>query len=138
MELFANSDSVPALFTFRLTSRNSLEHIQTLKLPGNTLSVVLDITDLEDTTANRLLVSIDTFHKPGSTTEVREAALKELNPLRPYKFRGGHIVQDDSFEMAAADQDEASANSRGADGKVTNLLYNLEPLRKRDGEGKEE
>ena len=112
--------------------------MQTLKLPGNALSVVLDILDQEDTASNRLLVSVDTFHKPGSTTQVREAASKELNPLRSYKFRGGHLVQDDAFEIAVVVQDEAEVSAGGAGGKVTNLLYNLEPLRKRDGEGQEE
>ncbi len=83
-------------------------------------------------------MSIDTFHKPGSTTEEREEAGTILNPLHSYKFKEGKLVQNESFQPAIAAQEDGEASTSGASGRLTNLLYSLENLRKREGEGQEE
>lgn len=122
-----------------LTTRNRLEYIQTLKLSGNALSVVIDTSrNHQSNTSNRLLVSIDTIHKPGSTSEAKDDADKNLNPLQLYQFQEGRLIQDGKFQLAAADQDESEGSRSSASGRLTNLLYSLENLRKREEEAQEE
>ena len=121
-------------------TESRLEYIQTLELSGNALSVVVDSSPREDQSnpSNRLLVSIDTIHKPGSTTEEREDTGKDLNPIQSYKFQEGKLVQDDTFQLDTAVLDHAEMSGNGVSGRLTNLLYNLENLRKREGEAQEE
>jgi tRNA (guanine-N(7)-)-methyltransferase subunit TRM82 len=123
-----------------LTAENRLEYIQTLKLAGNALSVVVDLLPRkpQSDTSNRLLVSIDSIHKPGSTTEKREDADGNLNPLQSYQFQEGKLILDGTFQLATADPDEGEASGSVASGRLTNLLYSLENLRKREGEAQEE
>lgn len=83
-------------------------------------------------------MSVDTIHKPGSTTEERRNKDNYVNPLQSYKFQEGKLVQDETFRLAIADQDEGETKGSGALGRLTNVLYNLENLRKREGEDKEE
>jgi tRNA (guanine-N(7)-)-methyltransferase subunit TRM82 len=87
---------------------------------------------------NRLLVSVDNLHKPGSTTEQRDDTDKELNQLQSYKFQEGMLVRDRAFCLATGGQEGAAEGRSGASGRHTNLLYNLENLRKKEGEDKEE
>ncbi|PMD31145.1 hypothetical protein L207DRAFT_591614 [Hyaloscypha variabilis F] len=133
-------EGVPALFTFALREENHLEYIQTLKISGNALAVIVDTTSRRGQThpSNQLIVSIDTFHKPGSTTEEREEAGTILNPLHSYKFKEGKLVQNESFQPAIAAPEDGEASTSVASGRLTNLLYSLENLRKREGEGQEE
>ncbi|KAE9381762.1 tRNA methyltransferas-like protein [Stipitochalara longipes BDJ] len=133
-------EGIPALFTFVLTEENHLEYIQTMKLSGNALAVVVDtsISNDQSDSSKRLLVSIDTIHTPGSTTKERENAGTSLNPLQSYKFKDGRLVQDESFQLGIAGRDDGEVSGSGASGRLTNLLYSLENLRKREGEGQEE
>ena len=85
---------------------------------------------------NRILVSIDTIHKPGSTTAKRGDAVGKPNPLQSYQFREKELVHDVAFQVALADQTEEA--SGGVIGRVTNLLYSLENLRKREGDAQED
>jgi tRNA (guanine-N(7)-)-methyltransferase subunit TRM82 len=114
--------------------------LQTLNLSGNALAVVVGASTTKDQSEspNRLLVSVDTVHKPGSTTEIREHADKSLNPLQSYIFQEGQLVQDGTFQLALADQGDGEGRRSGVPGQLINLLYNLENLRKREGEGQEE
>jgi tRNA (guanine-N(7)-)-methyltransferase subunit TRM82 len=101
---------------------------------------VLDIPaqEIEIGGHNRILVSIDTIHKPGSTTEKRGDAVGKPNPLQSYQFHDKELVHDVAFQVALADQIEEEASGGGAIGRVTNLLYNLENLRKREGDAQED
>ncbi len=83
-------------------------------------------------------MSIDTIHKPGSTTEERHDAGRKLNPLQLYKFKNGQLVREVAFKVSVAGQNEAVANKCEKVGQLKNLLYNLENLRKRKGEGQDE
>lgn len=118
--------SVPALFTFLLTPENTLKYMQTVRLPGNALAVAVSIS----TTDSGLVVSVDSIHKPISTTERRVETEDAVEPLHLYKFHGRELVAGAVFSVAARDEEPNSA-------RLTNLLYNLEKLRKRDGEAKE-
>ena len=123
-----------------LTAENHLEYIQTFELPGNALAVVVDTTTRKEQrdSSNRLLVSIDTIHRLGSTMEERDDADTSPHPLQLCKFRDGKLGQDESMELPAAVRDAGDAKSSGAFGRLANLLYSLENLRKREGEGQEE
>lgn len=79
------------------------------------------------------MVSIDTVHKPGSTTEQREDKTEVLKSLLSYKFDEGKLVEDGpAFSVAEGAVDISAAAHLG------NLLYNLENLRKREGDGGDE
>lgn len=86
--------------------------------------------DVATDSANGLVFSIDTIHKPGSTTERREPGT-ELDSLRGFVFSGQDLVPSSAkFESVKHDVEDT--------GRLTNLLYGLENLRKRDGDGREE
>jgi tRNA (guanine-N(7)-)-methyltransferase subunit TRM82 len=87
---------------------------------------------------DHLFVSIDTIHKPGSITEKRDDAVGKSNPLQSYHFHDRELVRDVAFEVAIPDQTEEEASGGGTIGRLTNLLYNLENLRKREGDAQEE
>lgn len=79
------------------------------------------------------MLSLDTFHKPGSTTKQREDKTDVLKSLLSYKFDEGKLVEDGpDFSVAEGAMDVSAAAHLG------NLLYNLENLRKRDGDGGDE
>jgi tRNA (guanine-N(7)-)-methyltransferase subunit TRM82 len=110
------------MFTFLLTTQNELQHVQTLELSGN----VLDIA----TVAGALVLSIDTIHKPGSMTDRREPSVESIDPLPAFHFQGRQLVPSvTKFKSAKNDVED--------NGRLTNLLYGLENLRKRD-DGREE
>ncbi|KIN04850.1 hypothetical protein OIDMADRAFT_39319 [Oidiodendron maius Zn] len=123
--LLVTSEGVPALFTFLLTPDNILKHIQTVKLPGNALA----LTTYALTPEGSIIVSVDSIHKPGSITDCRSEA-EATEPLRLYMFRGNELNNKSIFKPTNAYDEKQSV-------KLTNLLYNLENLRKRDGEAKE-
>jgi tRNA (guanine-N(7)-)-methyltransferase subunit TRM82 len=116
---------VPALFTFHLTADNTLEPDQVLRLSGNALSLVT-----EASTPEKVLVSVDNIHKPGSITELRDSTEDSISPFQTFGFQQGGLVQD-SFRVATVEEGEVP---EGAASGLRNLLYSLENLRKRDGE----
>ncbi|TVY49927.1 tRNA (guanine-N(7)-)-methyltransferase non-catalytic subunit trm82 [Lachnellula cervina] len=127
-------EGIPALFTFHLKENNTLQHAQTLRLPGNALSITTGIA-APDGSPTRVLISVDSTHKPGSTTELSDSAEGSISPLQAFVFEDGKLAQD-SFALSVVGGDDVS---EGAVGGLRNLLYSLENLRKRDGEerGKE-
>ena len=91
----------------------------------------------DGTPSNLVLISVDSTHKPGSTTELRNSDSTEevttTSPFQAFVFEeDGKLVQD-SFVLATAEGNDVA---EGAVGGLRNLLYSLENLRKRDGEEK--
>ncbi|PBP24629.1 WD repeat domain-containing protein [Diplocarpon rosae] len=127
-----NRSSVPALFTFTLTTENGLEHLQTLLLPGNVLCLVGTTADASDATAG-LIVSVDNIHKSGSTSDLRENTTDFLSSLLAYKFQDRSLVENGPIFSQFTD-----LGDDGAAGRLGNLLYSLENLRKREGQVNEE
>jgi tRNA (guanine-N(7)-)-methyltransferase subunit TRM82 len=123
-----------------LTGGNQLEYVQTLKLPGNALAVVVDTSTKPNHSvkSNRLLVSVDTIHVPGSTTQGRGEIDRNLNSLQSYEFREGQLIQDEKFKLDIAYPDDRDDSRIGASLGLSNLLYNLENMRKREGDVQEE
>jgi tRNA (guanine-N(7)-)-methyltransferase subunit TRM82 len=128
--------SAPALFCFLLTARSELKYRNTFRLPGNALAVVCDVpTNVESAEpAPGIIVSIDTIHKPGSTIERRCSTDDSINPLQCFVSQGCGLAQGQRFEPP--DQMDVSENS--STGRLTNLLYNLENLRKSSAGTQEE
>ncbi|KAH6709550.1 guanine-N(7)--methyltransferase subunit trm82 [Leptodontidium sp. MPI-SDFR-AT-0119] len=125
--IIVTCEGVPALFTFTLTSQNKLEHSQTLPLSGNALAVTV--------LPSILIVSIDTIHSPGSTSELRSNTNERSNCLHSFEFQNGMLV---GGGVAFAEGEEGGEGEVGAVGRLGNLLYGLENLRKREGDGGEE
>ena len=121
-ESFLTTDRVPATFTFVLTTQNQLHHVHTLKLPGNVLNIA--------TVAGGVVLSIDTIHKPGSMTDRREPGAESIDSLQAFIFQGRELVPSTMKFDVAKDEVEES-------GRLTNVLYGLQNLRKRD-DGREE
>ncbi|KAH7417023.1 guanine-N(7)--methyltransferase subunit trm82 [Cadophora sp. MPI-SDFR-AT-0126] len=122
-------EGIPALFTFTLTPSNQLTHLQTLPLQGNALAVS------PITATSKFIVSIDTIHKPGSTSEVRTDDLEDLKSLQTFEFQDDILVESAlAFERSEGGEEEQVGDS----GRLGNLLYGLENLRKREGDGGEE
>lgn len=126
-------ESVPGLFIFQLGSNHTLEHTQTVKLPGNSLSAIAYNLN----TASGLVVSIDNINKPGTTTEARDPSdsQESVSLLLSYTFRNHQAIAEDTFEPM---NNEDERNNSNTSGMLGNLLYNLENLRKREGDTKEE
>jgi len=124
--------SIPALFTFLLTGDNALQHIQTVTLPGNALSHIIHDSRTSAMELKRfLIVSVDSIHKPGSTTAARDDATKETSPLYMYEFQDQLLKSIITFH--SSDEGEG-LRMEETSGNFTNLLYNLEALRKKDGD----
>ncbi|CZT47976.1 related to tRNA (guanine-N(7)-)-methyltransferase subunit trm82 [Rhynchosporium secalis] len=123
--MIVTCEGVPALFTFALTSHNRLEHIQTLRLSGNALALVSN--------SSGLVVSVDTIHKEGSISELRNENPEDLTCLQSYKFEKEQLVPNG---VAFAKGEESKETE--AVGKLGNLLYGLENLRKREGDAGDE
>ncbi|KAK2626640.1 hypothetical protein QTJ16_003815 [Diplocarpon rosae] len=132
VQIPTNRCSVPALFTFTLTTENRLEHLQTLLLPGNVLCLVGTTVDASDATAG-LIVSVDNIHKSGSTSDLRENMTDFSSSLLAYKFQDRSLVEDGPNFSQFTDVGDG-----GAAGRLGNLLYSLENLRKREGQFNEE
>jgi tRNA (guanine-N(7)-)-methyltransferase subunit TRM82 len=117
-----------------------LEYIQTVRLLGNVLAVITNIPNNGKKIANRMIVSVDTAHFPGSTWELNN---KEdlINPLQTFQFQNGRLMEEPDL-VIALNEDEAGGTGEGASadvrGQLSNLLYNIENLRKRDGDGQEQ
>ncbi|KAH7364496.1 guanine-N(7)--methyltransferase subunit trm82 [Rhexocercosporidium sp. MPI-PUGE-AT-0058] len=120
-------EGVPALFTFALTSQNHLSHNQTLPLSGNALAITL--------LASKLIVSVDTIHSPGSTSETRSNTTDSFASLQSFEFRDGKLLGGGvAFARGEVGEEEEVSDLR----RLGNLLYGLENLRKREGDGGEE
>ena len=82
--------------------------------------------------AGGLFLSVDTVHKLASTTQTKDAATENVTPLHKFIFERRKLVPSAiKFEVAKSDDGMKDA------GRLTNLLYSLENLRKRD-DGREE
>jgi tRNA (guanine-N(7)-)-methyltransferase subunit TRM82 len=118
-----------------------LEYIQTVRLLGNVLAVLTDIPNNGKKTTNRSIVSVDTAHYPGSTWELNNKTEDLINPLQTFQFQNGRLMEEPELVMAL-NEDEATGTGEVANadvcGQLSDLLYNIENLRKRDGEGQEE
>ena len=118
-----------------------MEYIQTVRLLGNVLAVLTDIPNNGKKTTNRIIVSVDTAHYPGSTWELNNKTEDLINPLQTFQFQNGRLMEEPELVMAL-NEDEATGTGEVANadvcGQLSDLLYNIENLRKRDGEGQEE
>lgn len=121
---------IPALFYFLFTG-SQLRYKKTVKLPGNPLAVAL--VHLPNVAAPDLqtsvVVSSDTFHKPGSTTTRRDPSDLGGIDLKFYAL-SGHDVHFPHFKIYG---DQANVRQNSND-QLSNLLYRFTNLRKRDGE----
>ncbi len=107
-------------------------------MSGNALAVVTNApAESDQSDSTQIIVSVDTFHKPGSTTTEGWDADKDPYPLQLYKFQDGKLIQEGAFQIPTLVRGEGGASGSGASGRLTNLLYSLENLRKREGETQE-
>lgn len=112
-----------------------MEYLQTVTLLGNALTVSTIQGADEAQADSGFLVSMDTVYKPGSTTEPRGDAQGLLHSLQSYKLEDGKVVEGGVvFPMVG----EGAVGQTGADDRLGNLLYNLENLRKREGDGRDD
>jgi tRNA (guanine-N(7)-)-methyltransferase subunit TRM82 len=114
---------MPALFFFSLSQYGALVHIQTLALDGNALDIATD------SLSGNLIVSIDTIHTPGSTTELRNNE-NAVQALQTFQFKESAW----GTSNLTFDTPDADATQKEAYGTLSGVLYNLENLRKRGGE----
>lgn len=83
------------------------------------------------------MVSVDTIHKAGSTTEHRVEGEQTIAPLVLFKFDNNGLTQS-SLKFASSSENDDVPDGKETIGRLPNLLYNLENLRKRDGGAQEE
>ncbi|RDW78136.1 hypothetical protein BP5796_05988 [Coleophoma crateriformis] len=130
--IIVSCEAVPALFVYCLTAQKTLEHHQTVSLPGNALSVAINTVG---GASQMLVVSVDCIHKPNFAKERRDQTVpcpslvalsitdKGLSEVSPLLF--------------AAVKDEGAVSEKEL-AKLPNLLYNIENFRKREGAPEEE
>jgi tRNA (guanine-N(7)-)-methyltransferase subunit TRM82 len=116
---------------------NSLQHIQTYELPGNPLAVTTGVPLPIQGSVNDLVVSIDTVHRLGSTKELRSEAAKTKR-LLGIQLQDNGLVGGDGMFIEPVDEAVYVSHQSDSTGKLNYLLYNLENLRKRDGDGQDE
>ncbi|KAI9700506.1 MAG: tRNA (guanine-N(7)-)-methyltransferase non-catalytic subunit trm82 [Bogoriella megaspora] len=154
-------ENVPGLIEVDASSSHLTQSqpvVNFVKLPGNTLDVTV-------TSANDVVVAIDSYHEAGSTSVVRPQHQRpqslqwlQLSPCSPSQSRGtpqdgsnwtveainlsDPTLADKSF-VSNGDKVKASQTLVTSDGKAEvtkgfrELLYNVENLRKRGGTGEE-
>lgn len=125
MRTLLTNTRISALFTFHLTANTTLEPNQVLRLSGNALSLITGAP-----TPEKIHVSVDHIHEPGSITELRDSNEESISPFQTFVFQEGVLVLD-SFGIATVEGNQVPT---GAVNGLRNLLYSLENLRKRDGE----
>ncbi|RFU23951.1 hypothetical protein B7463_g12387, partial [Scytalidium lignicola] len=125
--IIVTCEGVPALLIFVLTDKNHLEHLQTLNLVGNALSVAVNASSAERLS---VIVSIDVVHSPGSTTKLREKN-DTVNPLQCFTYMGGGWNNGLMFQIVEGYETELE--DQGGNGRFKEMLYSLESLRKREG-----
>ncbi|KAH8676880.1 hypothetical protein BGZ60DRAFT_526302 [Tricladium varicosporioides] len=126
--IIVTCEGVPALITLTLTSQNTLQPKTTILLPGNVLSLI-------SSKNNRIILSIDTIYKAGSTTEVRNEDDQIDANLLSFTFERGDLIRDMNFRKGSVDAVEAGRKEVVNVTALKTLLYSLENLRKRDNEG---
>ena len=77
-------------------------------------------------------MAVDTIHKLASTRQMKDAGTESFAPLHKFLFENRQLVPSAIKFEAAQTNDEMKDV-----GRLTNLLYNLENLRKRD-DGRDE
>jgi len=131
--VFCGLEGVPALFQFVLPTIKptkidaSAIQMHILPLGGNPLDVVVD--------GARLYVTIDNIHEPGTTKERRKSTVATTrlqcislsSPTEPQSSSGLEKLLNEHIGMQLTDD----AKDLKA---VSDLLYNVENLRKRGGE----
>ena len=113
-------EGVPAVFIFSLSSTSGLQFLQQQPLSGNALAMAA-------VGKNGLVVSLDTVHAPGSTSEVRREEPLPVMPLEAFEL-GDRKVATSALRFKPQ---EASGTDAA---KWSSLLYSLGNLRKRAGE----
>jgi len=124
--IIATCEGMPALFTFLLTPGNDLLHFQTIPLHGNALSLVIVP---EENHGVSLIVSIDSIHKPGSTSELRGETDAEANPLQNFVLEDKKFVELEQVKYVG-NQEAMVFGEDGNRGQLSSLLYGLGNLRK--------
>lgn len=130
-------DSVPSLFCFNFGVDGVLTQCQPIQVSGNVLSV----TCLRD---SLVIVSVDSFHEPGSTTALRSTQASPQTLLQAFKLTSGpeglssdpalgsaigSINGHGTFEVVTSDEDESSKGKKAK--ALSDSLYGVENLRKR-------
>ncbi|KAE8441619.1 hypothetical protein EG329_004628 [Mollisiaceae sp. DMI_Dod_QoI] len=132
-------EGVPALFLFTLNiDENKLQDVQIIELPGNPLAVVTEASLPIRGCTEDVIVSIDTVHQPGWPVKHRSDILGTENALLGFHLRDMGLIRSDLAFDEPGEVDENLLRSDDTMVRLNNLLYNLENLRKRDGEGQEE
>jgi tRNA (guanine-N(7)-)-methyltransferase subunit TRM82 len=116
--------SIPGILVFRLYE-STLTYMQTLRLPGNVLSLV--------TSSSRVIISVDAVHAPGSTAELSTTD-KPASSFHTYNFNGDVLEQDTAHKIAGVEHHEVVAVDSVENKRMATLLYSIEILRKRVGD----
>lgn len=117
----ANTNSIPLLLIYTLTSANTLQHTQTLSLLGNPL----DVEYLK--AESKLLVSIDP--NTSSETQEEEANNGGVSSILALSFDDSESswkVTTGGLKVTEAAEDESSLTPQD----LQKLLYTTESLRK--------
>ena len=89
--------------------------------------------DVAVVASGEVVLSIDFIHQPGSTTKRRQDAAEDVQAMYAFAIHGQDLVSSSAmFEVSKADEEVKDI------GQLANLFYNLENLRKRDGDGRED
>jgi hypothetical protein len=116
--------SIPGVLIFRLYE-STLTHMQTLNLPGNVLCLV--------TSSSRVIISVDTVHAPGSTTELFTSD-KPAPSFYTYNFNGDVFEENTTFQIAGVEHNDVVGIDSVENKRMGTLLYSIENLRKRVGD----
>ncbi|CZR50589.1 related to tRNA (guanine-N(7)-)-methyltransferase subunit trm82 [Phialocephala subalpina] len=136
--IIVTCEGIPALFSFHLhLDGDLLQDPQIVELPGNPLAVLTDIPLLSEGSTGDIVVSIDTVHLPGSTTVLRSEPSGTEKCLMIFHHWDVGLVPSDAAYTEPVEDDDSVLRSGEGIGWLSNLLYNLENLRKRDGDGQD-
>lgn len=124
---------VPAVLMFELKENSHLQYLETLSSPGNVLGVAVDTSSEDGIT--RLILSIDTIHIPGTTTKLRENT-DVVYPLQRFSYTNGSWNSDLNFQVM--ERYETDLEDKNGLNRLKEILYNLESLRKREGDNQAE
>ncbi|TAQ89808.1 hypothetical protein B7494_g1896 [Chlorociboria aeruginascens] len=126
--IIVTCEGVPAIATFILTSENRLKHLQTLELAGNVLDIIINNSPDQ----NSVVVSVDSFHRPGSTAERRDDSEEVIKPLLSFQFQDRMLVEQNLFDLERNGDVIKHYSTQVTVANLPSLLYNLENLRKKD------
>ena len=149
--IIATLEGTPGFFTCKIELDGRLTSVVTTSTRGNVLNIAVD------TEATKIFVSLDTFHRPGSTKEVLPQA-QHIRPFQVFQYQqeeggvaSGHREQPTWLELDSTALNSSSSSEmqtmaeadadvvKGADKKkrgdarqmLSEFLYGLENLRKR-------